>query len=121
MQIRALKTFAGHLGLIRAGTVITVDSTYGSRLIANGLAAVHDIELLSPDRNVAHESAPIVKADEGNTVDDIVGSSSGNQTDEQKLNRARGATGNSSEDSPADGGGRRSSSRRAGRRSRRRI
>lgn len=39
-QIRALKTFQGRHGLVRAGSIITVQDSYAAQLIRNGLAAM---------------------------------------------------------------------------------
>lgn len=54
MQIRALRTFGGKQGLIRAGIVVTVDDRYGARLIAQRLAAKMSLEPL----NMAISEAP---------------------------------------------------------------
>lgn len=142
MQVRALKTFNGRLGLIRAGVVITVDDRYGKQLVNNRLAVVHEPQRLEPDN--AGDPGPDLNADlggpqsskgegdEGNAADDDSAGSSDeadgdhDETEAEtptrsRRSRASGSTDDSSEDRPAGGRGVRSSSLRQGRPSRKKT
>jgi hypothetical protein len=141
MQVKALKTFNGRLGLIRAGVVITVDDRYGKQLIANKLVEVHVPRTNGPDS--AFQPGPesntdlggpqsTKDGDEGNAEDDDQdGSSDEDEVDqdeettdegtESKRSPDDGLAAASSEVLRAGGRGQRSSSRQAGRRSRKKT
>lgn len=145
MQVRALKTFNGRLGLIRAGVVITVDDRYGKQLIANKLAEVHvprtngsdSAFQPGPESNTDLGGPQSTKdGDEGNAEDDDQDGSSGDEVDqdeettdeettdeetESQRDQESGSTGDSSVGRRGGGRGRQSSSPRAGRRSRKKT
>lgn len=101
MQIRALKTFNGRLGLVRAGVVITVDDRYGNQLIANGLAAKHNPDANAPqsatqpgpDANTDLGGPKSTKGegDEGNGEDDDGAGSSDEADGEDGKSEATGS------------------------------
>lgn len=127
MQVKALKTFNGRLGLIRAGVVITVDDRYGKQLIANKLAEIHvprtngpdSASQLGPESNTDLGGPQSTKGgDEGNAEDD---DQDGSSEDESKRSPDDGLVAVSSEVPRAGGRGQRSLSPRAGRRSRKKT
>lgn len=124
MQVEALKTFNGRLGLVRAGMIITVDDRYGSQLIKNRLARVHVPRSLEPDRNADLGGPDRTKEGGGEGNGFGAGPEDDNPPPEEASSQQDPESG-STEDSSAGrrggGWGRRSSSPRAGRRSRSRI
>lgn len=114
MQVRALKTFDGRLGLVRTGAVITVDKQYGNQLIRSGLAALFIPSNLEPDSNVALDGPNSTKneGDEGNESSDEAGLSH---------DRDDGSMEDSSAGPRAGGRAKLSSAQLQGRRSRKRT
>lgn len=116
MQVLALKTFAGKLGLIRAGTVVTVDDRYGGNLIARNLAVLHTATPLAPEKNASLPGPERVKGnDEGRDGD------APNRGTNTEPSQESGSEENSEGAHQTDGQDRPSSSRRAGRRSKKKT
>jgi|SRR5690606_4711292 len=124
MQVEALKTFNGRLGLVRTGMIITVDDRYGSQLIKNRLARVHVPMPLEPDRNADLGGPDRTKEGGGEGNGSGAGSEDDNPSPEETSSQQdpeSGETDASSEVPRAGGRGQRSSSRQAGRRSRKKT
>lgn len=128
MQVKALKTFNGRLGLIRAGTVITVDDRYGKQLINNKLAEKHAPAPLEPESNTDLGGPPSTKDgdlgnDDGEGDEDEDHSEDSPPGDETKsqLEQGSGSTESSSAGRRAGGRAKPLSSQQVGRRSRKRT
>lgn len=77
MQVTALKTFAGKMGLVRTGMTITVDERYGKQLIKSKLAVLAGAQTsnpndpgLHPDRNTNLDGPESTKDDEDDEDDE---------------------------------------------------
>lgn len=119
MQIRAIKTFNGRMGLIRDGMIVTVEDKYGNQLVRSGLAVVHTPpDIIEPTRNAAIPAPDRVagKVSGDDNAESSQADDSGETTSE--LSQASGQEDDSSEDRPAGGRRRRSSSQRRAPRSR---
>jgi hypothetical protein len=142
MQVTALKTFAGKMGLVRTGMTITVDERYGKQLIKSKLAVLAgaqtnnpDDPTLQPERNTdlgGPESTKDDEDDEGNEEEgddpedessDEPDEESSETTDEQGSSQERGSGSGRSSSADRRGGGRARplSSQQVGRRSRKKT
>jgi hypothetical protein len=117
MQVKALKTFSGRMGLIRTGEVITVEDRYGNQLIRNKLVEPHTPVLSKPESNKNLGDAPERKDDEGNPEDNQ-GNDEGSAASSQSQNADDGKEANSSDEQQGGGKGKPVSSPRRARRSR---
>lgn len=114
MQVRALKTFNGRIGLVRTGEVITVDDRYGKQLVSNKLAAPHKPGDKAPESNKDLGDAPSNK--DANDEGDGGGNGTESSQDEDD-----GEKDDSKGEQQAGGKGRAVSSRQVGRRSRKKT
>lgn len=117
MQVRALKTFSGRQGLVRAGQVVTVDERYAKQLLAGKLVEPHRPDYpLKPESDKNLGDAPEKKdGDEGNESRGESNDSTSSQGQESS------ATEDSSAAQPAGGRRRPLSSQQVGRRSRKKT
>jgi hypothetical protein len=66
MQVRALRSFRGRLGMVRAGLVLTVEDTYGRALVRQRLAEEVKLAVAAAPVNAAVRRAPETLEPEGN-------------------------------------------------------
>lgn len=123
MRVIATKTFAGKMGLIRGGSIITVDDRYAQQLISNKLALRHE----GPDPDMkALGGAPENKDLGGAPSNKGEGDVGGNERSDDRESTSSqdqepGKAGDSSAGQPAAGRMPPVSSRQVGRRSRKKT